>query len=87
MSMLYSQTFNIDEKKVGMPLIDLTPPYLYACPKIVPGFPTTYIIFVFNELRGDTSVRFVDIDVIVDHPSLKYRKHVICTKFDIYVFI
>jgi hypothetical protein len=26
------------EKKV--PLIDLTLPYLYACPKIVPGFPT-----------------------------------------------
>jgi hypothetical protein len=29
-------TFNTDERRVGIPLIDLTPPYLYACPKIVP---------------------------------------------------
>jgi hypothetical protein len=44
-------TFNTDERRVRIPLIDLTPPYLYACPKIVPGFPTKYGIFVFSELR------------------------------------
>ena len=43
--------FNTDERRVGIPLIDLTPPYVYACPKIVPGFPTKYGIFVFSELR------------------------------------
>ena len=41
-------TFNTDERRVRIPLIDLTPPYLYACPKIVPGFPTKYGIFVFR---------------------------------------
>jgi hypothetical protein len=44
-------TFNTDERRVGIPLIDLTPPYLHACPKLVPGFPTKYGIFVFSELR------------------------------------
>jgi hypothetical protein len=43
-------TFNTDERRVEIPLIDLNPPYLYACPKIVPGFPTKYGIFVFSEL-------------------------------------
>jgi hypothetical protein len=38
-------------KRLKKQLIDLTPPYLYACPKIVPGFPTKYGIFVFSELR------------------------------------
>jgi len=66
-------TFNTDERRVGIPLIDLTPPYLYACPKIVPGFPTKYGIFVFSELRWDMTVRFVDIDGIVDHHSLNYH--------------
>jgi hypothetical protein len=37
-----SLTINTDERRVGIPLKDLTPPYLYACPKIVSGFPTKY---------------------------------------------
>ena len=40
-----------DERRVGIPLIDLTPPYVYVCPKIVPGFPTKYGISVFSEFR------------------------------------
>ena len=71
-SMFYPLTFNTDERRVGIPLIDLTPPYLYACPKIVPGFPTKYGIFVLSELRWDMSIRFVDINGIVDHHSLNY---------------
>jgi hypothetical protein len=50
-SIFYPLTFNTDERRVGIPLIDLTPAYLYACPKIVPGFPPKYGIFVFSELR------------------------------------
>ena len=50
-SIFYPLTFNTDERRVGIPLIDLTPPYLYACPKKVPGFPTKYSIFLFSELR------------------------------------
>jgi hypothetical protein len=45
------ERFNTGERRVGIPLIDLTPPYLYACPKIVPGFPTKCGIVVFSELR------------------------------------
>jgi hypothetical protein len=45
---------------------------LHACPKLVPGFPTKYGIFVFSELRWDMSIRFVDINGIVDHHSLNY---------------
>jgi hypothetical protein len=44
-------TFNTDERRVGIPLINLTPPYFYACPKIVPGLPRKYGIFVFSWLR------------------------------------
>jgi hypothetical protein len=47
------------------------PPYLYACPKIVPGFPTKYGIFVFSELRQDMGIRFVDINGIVEKQKFK----------------
>jgi hypothetical protein len=60
-------TFNTDERRVGIPLIDLNPPYVYACPKIVPGFPTKYGIFVFSELY---SVTFI-------HKLNKFIKHMI----------
>jgi hypothetical protein len=50
-SIFYPLTFNTDERRVGITLIDLAPPYLYGCPNLVPGFPTTYGIIVFSELR------------------------------------
>ena len=50
-SIFYPLTFNTDERRVGIPLIDLAPPYLYGCPNLVPRFPTTYGIIVFSELR------------------------------------
>jgi hypothetical protein len=50
-SMFYPFAFNADERRIVIPLINLTPPYLYACPKRVPGFPTKYGICVFSELR------------------------------------
>jgi hypothetical protein len=60
-SIFYPLTFNTDERRVGIPLIDLAPPYLYGCPNLVPRFPTTYGIIVFSELRWEMFVRFVDI--------------------------
>jgi hypothetical protein len=56
-SIFYPLTFNTDERRGGIPLIDLTSPYLYACPKIVPGFPTKYGIFVFSELANLSFVK------------------------------
>ena len=48
------------------------PPYFYACPKLGPGFPMTYIMvfFVFNCFRWEVIDRFVDIGEIVDHYCL-----------------
>ena len=65
-------TFNTDERRVGIPIIDLTSPYLYACPQLVLEFPTKYGIFALSKIRGDMIVHFVDIDGIVDHHALNY---------------
>jgi hypothetical protein len=47
----------IKRGRVGITLTGLTPPYLCACPKPGPGFPTSYIwvFFCFRwvEVRGD----------------------------------
>jgi hypothetical protein len=74
-SIFYPLTFNTDERRVGIPLIDLAPPYLYGCPNLVPRFPTTYGIIVFSELRWEMFVRFVDIGGNFDHHSLKLYLH------------
>ena len=37
----------------------------YVCPE--PGFPTSYVFFMFNDLRRDVIVRFVNIAGIIDH--------------------
>ena len=45
-------------------LINWTPPHLCACPKTGNGFPTQYVVvfvFVFNGLRWEGVVYFVDI--------------------------
>jgi hypothetical protein len=39
----------------------LTPAHVYACVKPGRGFPTSYVFIMFNELRWDMIVRFVDI--------------------------
>jgi hypothetical protein len=65
-------TFNTDERRVGIPIIDLTSPYLYACPQLVLEFPRKYGIFALSKIRGDMIVHFVDIDGIFDHHALNY---------------
>ena len=52
------------EGKVGIPpLTSLTLPHLCACPKLRPRFPASYVmgVFVFNELRWELIICFVDI--------------------------
>ena len=57
-----------------MPLIGLIQPQFCVCPKHEPGFPTSNIVvsFLFNELRWELIVGFVDIDGIVDHHCLSF---------------
>jgi hypothetical protein len=60
------------EGKVGIPLIDLTPPHCYACHKRGPVFRTSNAVvylFVLTELRWEVIVHFVEIGGIVDHQS------------------
>ena len=59
---------------VGTPLIDLTPPHCCACPKPGHGFLTPYVVvfLIFNALRAEVVVRFVDIGRIVDHHFLNF---------------
>ena len=59
---------------VGTPLIDLTPPHCCACPKPGHGFLTPYVVvfLVFNDLRSEVVVRFVDIGRIVDRHFLNF---------------
>ena len=87
-SIFYPFTFNTDERRVVIPLINLTPPYLYACPKRVPGFPTKYGICVFSELRWEMVVRFVDIGGNFDHQSLNilFIKFIVLNQLDFQSF-
>lgn len=44
------------------PLTGLVPPHVCACQRLVPGFPTSGVVFsMLNELRWEIIVRFVDI--------------------------
>jgi hypothetical protein len=58
---------------VGIPLTGLASPHFCARPKPGSGFPMPYamVFFMFNEMRLEVIVRFVDIGGIVDHHSLK----------------
>ena len=57
---------------VRTPLTGLTPPYVWACPKPGPGCPMPYVIVftVFNGLRWEVVVHFVDIGAWNCWPSL-----------------
>jgi len=48
---------------VGIPLASLTPPHLHAYPKRGPGLPTSNVMicFMFNDMRSEVIVHFVDI--------------------------
>jgi len=53
------------KRRVGISLIGLTPTYIYACP-----FSMSYAVvpfFVLSELWWEVTVRFVDIDGIINH--------------------
>jgi hypothetical protein len=56
---------------VADPLTGLTPPYVCACPKPGPGFPTSYVVVFWGvqwvQLRWEVIVRFIDIGGIDDH--------------------
>ena len=41
-----------------------------ACPKLEPGLPTSYGIFVFYKIIWEVGFRFVDIVGIGDHHCL-----------------
>ena len=63
------------KSRVGdVPLTDLTPPPLCACPKPGPGFTTSSVMvfFVFSELRWEVILHFVDIVGIVNHHCLNF---------------
>ena len=49
--------------------IHLTPPHFCSCPKAGPGFQMSYVVvfFMFNDLRWEVFVCFVNIGGIVDH--------------------
>ena len=66
----------IKEKKgsYNCPCTSLTLPYLCACPKPGPGFPPSYVMvfLMFNDLKSEVIVCFVDVGKIVDLHCLKF---------------
>jgi len=60
--------------RIGIPFTGLTLSQFYACPKPWPGFlkPHVLVFFMFNGLRQEVVVRFIDIGVIVDHHCLNF---------------
>ena len=48
------------------------PPHLCAPPNPGPRFPTSYVFFMFDELKWEVVVCFVYIDGIGDHHSLSF---------------
>ena len=57
------------ERRVGIPLTDLTPPHLCACPKPGPGFPMSHVVVFLCWWEMDC---FVDIVGIDDHQCLSF---------------
>ena len=64
---------NYQEVRVRMS-IGLTPPHGFSWPKPRPGFPMSYdvIVLMFNELRYEVIVHFVDIGGIFYHYFLNF---------------
>ena len=61
--------------RVAFTLNSLILPCFCACPKPRPGFPMSYVmvfLFVFNGLRWETIVHFVNIGGIVDCHCLNF---------------
>ena len=52
----------------------LIPPHFCACPKQGSGFSTSHVMvfFMFNDLRWEVIVRFIDIGGIVDYHCLDF---------------
>jgi hypothetical protein len=61
---------NTKRRRVGKPLIGLTPPYFCVSPNPRHEFPIPYIVVVY--LKLDVVVRFINISGIVDHHCLIY---------------
>ena len=58
---------NIKSGGLGSRYLGLATPHICACPKPGPGFPKSYyvVFFLFNELRREVIVRFVDIPSLI----------------------
>jgi hypothetical protein len=54
--------------RIRSQLTGLTPPHFCVCPIPGPGFPMPYtiVVFIFNGLRCEVVIHFVEIDGIVD---------------------
>ena len=63
-------------KQTYVPLAYLMPLHFCDCPKPGSGFPTCVVFpFIFDELRGEGSVCFVDIEGIAEHHCFElFRK-------------
>jgi hypothetical protein len=60
--------------RIGIKLTSLIPEHVCAYPKPGPGFQSTYVIvcfWVFNDLKREMVVRFVNIGGIDDHHCKK----------------
>ena len=71
---MYSRwRFSYQEVWVGILLAGLAPPHLGSYPIPGPGFPKSYVVFlfVFCELNCEVIVRFVEVG-IVDHRSFNF---------------
>ena len=53
---------------ICIPLTCIFPPYIFACSKTEQEFPVSYVVYfyMFNKLRWEVIVRFVNIGEIVD---------------------
>jgi hypothetical protein len=65
------------------PCTNLTLPYLCACLKPGPEFPPSYVMvfLIFNDLKSEVIVCFVDVGKIVDHHCLKFLLIISITSF------
>ena len=54
---------HIKRGRAGIPLTRITPPHTHTCHKQGFGFPTSHVVavLVFNELRREVIIFFVDI--------------------------
>ena len=66
--MLIISAFSLEKEVIGISLTNLTLPHFCACPKLGSGCPMLYLVvmLMFNELRREMIVCFVDISRIVE---------------------